>query len=113
MSVPVDPDNHDYQDFLRFSSIETVEEHTQIVRDKMAEDREKSVAQNTERSDQKKANTLFNAKIEAFEHPLVQNASTEWKAKIRKATTTVEIVAIVAALIIKDIEQQENGTNPV
>lgn len=104
VSFPVDDANDDYATFSTFSSIEEVDTNTEDVRAEQAAAREKSIAQNTERNEQKRSNTLFNAKIEAFEHPLVQAAPKEWKAMIRKATTTVEVVAVVAALIIKNGE---------
>lgn len=102
LSFPVDDTNEEYQTFLSLSSIEDVDTNTQLTRDKMAEQREKQIAQQAEKSDQKKANTLFNAKIEAFELPLVQSAPAPVKARIRKATTTTEVVAIVAMLLMKD-----------
>jgi len=100
VSFPVDESNEDYQVFLQHSSHEDTETNTENVRAEQAVAREKNVAQSSDRAEQKRANVLFNAKIEAFEHPLVQAASKAWKAKIRKATTTVEVVAIVAALIM-------------
>lgn len=102
LSFPVDESNEDYQQFINLSSISEVDENTQKVRDKQAEDREKSIAVQEERQREKRANTLFNAKIEAFEVPAVQNASAAWKSRIRKATTTVEVVAIVANLIMQE-----------
>jgi hypothetical protein len=104
VSFPVDEENEDYKLFLTHSSHDQADTNTQEIRDEQAANREKSVAQNTEKADQKRANALFNAKIEAFEMPIVQNASKAWKAKIRKASTTVEVVAVVAALIIKEGE---------
>lgn len=100
MSFPVDESNEDYQSFLIHSSIEETDANTQQVRDEQLASREKAVARNAEAAEQKRANVLFNAKIEAFEHPAVQAASKGWKSKIRKATTTVDVVATVAALII-------------
>lgn len=104
VSFPVDPDNEDYKTFLEHSSHEQADINTQEIRDEQAANREKAVAQSTEKADQKKANALFNSKIEAFELPIVQGAPKEWKAKIRKATNTVEVVSIVAALMIKEGE---------
>lgn len=109
MSFPVDENNDEYQLFLSLSSIEQVDTNTQELRDKAADRREKQIAQQAERNEQKKANTLFNAKIEAFEMPIVQNASTDIKAKIRKATTTVEVIATVAMLLLKEEQQNESG----
>lgn len=109
MSFPVDETNEEYQQFLTLSSIEEVEANTQDLRDKAAAQREKQVAQQAEKGEQKRANLLFNAKIEAFEMPIVQNASTEMKAKIRKASTTVEVIATVAMLLMKEEQNVENG----
>ena len=100
VSFPVDEANEDYQAFLQHSSLDDTETNTESVRAAQAAAREKSVAQSSDAAAQKRANVLFNAKIEAFEHPSVQAASKAWKAKIRKATTTVEVVATVAALIM-------------
>jgi hypothetical protein len=47
---------------------------------------------------------LFNAKIEAFELPVVQGATVAQKARIRKSTTVFEVTALVAALYIKSGE---------
>jgi len=109
MVFPVDESNEEYQTFLALSSIEEVDANTQKLRDKAAEQRAKVTAQQTEKAEQKRANTLFNAKIEAFEMPIVQNAPTEMKARIRKATTTIEVVATVAMLMMKE----ESNNAPV
>lgn len=101
VSFPVDESNEDYKMFLTFSSIEDADANTDEIRAEQAAAREKAVAQSSEKAEQKRANTLFNAKIEAFENPVVQTAPKEWKSMIRKATTSVEVIAIVAALIIK------------
>ena len=100
MSVATDDGNPDYQAFLTVSSVEAIDEFTQKLRDEMAARREQDTAVQADRAAQKKANTLFNAKIEAFEVPEVQAATTEQKARIRKATTTVEVVAVVATIMM-------------
>lgn len=102
LSFPVDPENEDYQQFLTLSSVDEVDTNTQTVRDKQAEERQKSVALQEERAREKRANTLFNAKIEAFEIPAVQKADAGWKSRIRKATTSVEVVAITTLLIMQE-----------
>lgn len=109
MSFPVDENNAEYQLFLTLSSIEQVDTNTQELRDKAAAQREKQIAQQAEKNEQKKSNTLFNAKIEAFELPIVQNAPTAVKARIRKATTTVEVVATIAMLMLKEEAQNETA----
>lgn len=108
MVFPVDESNEEYQQFLTLSSIEEVEANTQLLRDQIAERREKQVAQQVEKAEQKRANVLFNAKVEAFELPIVQSAPKEIKASIRKATTTVEVIATIAMLMMK--EQNANTT---
>lgn len=113
MSIAADPIHEDFQQFLKFSSIEAVDEHTQTVRDDIAAKREKAVAQQADQADQKKAGALFNAKVEAFDMPVVQNASKEWKAKIRKASSTIEVIATVAALVVKqEIDRGADGVEP-
>jgi len=102
LSFPVDPENEDYQQFLVLSSAEEVDTNTQTIRDKQAEERQKSVALQEERAREKRANVLFNAKIEAFEIPAVQKADAAWKSRIRKATTSVEVVAITTLLIMQE-----------
>lgn len=109
VSFPVDETNPDYIEFSMLSSIDDTETNTQRIRDEQVANREKAIAQRAEAADQKRSNNLFNAKIEAFESSIVQAASKEWKAKIRKATTMTEVVAIVAALIIMG----QDGTNAV
>lgn len=100
MSVAITDNNPDYHAFLEVSSVDAIDEYTQKLRDEMALRREQDTAAQADRNAQKKANTLFNAKIEAFEVPEVQAATTEQKARIRKATTTVEVVAVVATIIM-------------
>lgn len=109
MLIPVDDTNEHYQSLLEQVSMDEVDTNSEQLRQAGAEGREKSAAQQAEKAEQKRANTLFNAKIEAFEMPIVQSASKAWKAKIRKATTSVEVVAIVAALIIKAGEPVEES----
>ena len=100
--IPVDENLKEYQQLMESFTLEDVDANSEQVRTANLVDREKRAAQQSERAEQKKANNLFNVKIEAFEMPIVQAASKEWKAKIRKATTSVEVIATVAALIIKE-----------
>lgn len=102
LSLPVDEDNEDYKIFKQHYTLENVETQTQQLRAKQTEERAKQVAISDERSREKRANLLFNAKIEAFEVDAVKNADKAWKSRIRKAKTTVEVLAIVSLLIMQE-----------
>lgn len=108
--IPVDETNVDYQQLMESFTIEDIDANSEQLRAADLAAREKRTAQQAEAIEQKKANNLFNVKIEAFEMPIVQSASKEWKAKIRKATTTVEVIATVAALIIKEGDNVESAS---
>lgn len=54
-----------------------------------------------ERETQQKQNTLFSAKIEAFEMAEVATASPQRRSKIRKAKSITEVIAHVAVCIIE------------
>lgn len=112
MSFPVDETNEEYMLFKQYSSLEEADANTQALRDQAAERREKRIAQQKESAEQKRANTLFNVKVEAFEMPLVQQASTEIKAKIRKSTSSVEVIATVAALMMREMELEQSSGEP-
>jgi hypothetical protein len=102
MAFPVDENNSDYAAFMEFHSHDTVDSFTQEVRAKQTEERAKVIAINEEKTREKRANLLFNAKIEAFEVDAVKNADKGWKSRIRKAKTTVEVLAIVSMLIMQE-----------
>ena len=111
-SFPVEEENPDYKLFLETFTLEDVDTNTEEVRATEAARREKDSQIKAERDEQAKLNKLFNAKIEAFELPIIQNASIDLKAKIRKATTPFEVTAIVAAIMIKSgvLDEPEQTT---
>ena len=104
VTFPVDENNDTYKEFLKVFTHEDVDTNTDDVREKERLRGEQLKAQGDERREQEKLNRLFNAKIEAFELPIVQGATVAQKARIRKATTVFEVTALVAALYIKSGE---------
>ena len=53
---------------------------------------------------------LFAAKLAAFEIDIVKNSkNSEWKRKIRKAKTIMEVHVMTTALVIKDMENAEEA----
>ena len=53
---------------------------------------------------------LFGAKVEAFELPVVTNSTNrELKSRIRKAKSTMEVIATVGALIALEYTQKDDS----
>ena len=62
-----------------------------------------------EKSQAAKIDTLFNRKLEAFEISTVKNSKDRnLKSLIRKASNETEVYAYTAALILKEMKDEEN-----
>tara|TARA_B100000214_G_C23665520_1_gene489423 strand:- start:96 stop:563 length:468 start_codon:yes stop_codon:yes gene_type:complete len=62
-----------------------------------------------EKSQAAKIDTLFNRKLEAFEISTVKNSKDRnLKSLIRKASNETEVYAYTAALILKEMKNEEN-----
>ena len=62
-----------------------------------------------EKKESEKIDALFNTKLEAFEISTVKNSKDRnLKSLIRKASNETEVYAYTAALILKEMKDEEN-----
>lgn len=105
LSVGVDENSPFWQKISALVPTEDIDAATDEMQDRVRARRKVDAYREQERTAQKKMNALFNAKIEAFEIQAVARASSERKAKIRKAKSLTEVAALVAIAIIESEKQ--------
>lgn len=86
--------------------LEELEQNTIAIIADQQERRKLENFRQQERDIQKKQNTIFNVKIEAFDMIEVANASSARKTKIRKAKSVTEVMAHVALCVIEYEQSQ-------
>ena len=99
-SVSGEGDNPDYKAIMEIFTERDIDENTK----KRDERRQREVKERIERSkvdqQRRKDEALFEAKLEAFEVPIVKNSKNKnLKSKIRKAKTAYEVLAYTVMLI--------------
>lgn len=99
-SVSGEGDNPDYKAIMEIFSERDIDENTK----RRDERRQREVKERIERSkvdqQRRKDEALFEAKLEAFEVPIVKNSKNKnLKSKIRKAKTAYEVLAYTVMLI--------------
>mgnify|MGYP003333811388 CR=1 FL=1 len=99
-SVSGEGDNPDYKAIMEIFTERDIDENTK----RRDERRQREVKERIERSkvdqQRRKDEALFEAKLEAFEVPIVKNSKNKnLKSKIRKAKTAYEVLAYTVMLI--------------
>lgn len=98
--------------------IEILKQYTEDDIDKNTEEglrrRNENIKRQMERRESQKARAkqeaLFNAKLQAFEIDMIKNSKdVELKRKIRKSKNIMEVQAYATILLMKDLENGEEG----
>lgn len=99
--------NPDYEEILKEFGKDTIEARTVELEEIHQKNKEAQKEKEEAKRDRIKQESLFNAKMEAFEIEEVKNSqNSALKKRLRKATTLIEVQAF-ATLIIQ--EQLNNG----
>lgn len=106
LSIPVDDTNEDWQRVLEYTTVEDIDAFTAEAKRVAENDKLNRIQRDKEASEVKKASALFNAKVEAFDIPEVISAPKELKARIRKATSSTQVIGLVAVCFLKAMEKQ-------
>lgn len=107
LSIPADDTNDDWKKVLEFASKEDIDAFTIEAKRVEENDKLNRIQRDKEASEVKKASTLFNAKVEAFDIPEVISAPKELKARIRKATSSTQVIGLVALCFLKAMDKQD------
>ena len=102
-SVSGEGDNPDYIAIMKKFTEEDIDENTRLREERRAEE----VRQRMERSkvdqQRRKDETLFEAKLEAFEVAIIKNSTNKsLKTKIRRSKSALEVLAYSTMLIIQE-----------
>lgn len=111
MSIPVDESNEYWQEVLKHFTIQEITDFTNESKKVAEEDALARRQRDREATEVKKASALFNAKLEAFDIPEVLTAPKEIKARIRKATSAMQVSGLVAICYVKAMEQQSEQSS--
>ena len=87
-----------------------INKNTQREINKIHRLREREESEMQDQQSKEKQEGLFGAKVEAFELPVVTNSTNrELKSRIRKAKSTMEVIATVGALIALEYTQKDDS----
>ena len=93
--------NPDWKEVFDTFTIEEIDNLTEDVKAEEAEEHEKRKEFEKDEIERIKSDTLFGAKLEAFEIEKVKNSKNrKLKSHIRKAKSIIEVTAFTAALLI-------------
>ena len=97
--------NPDWDEIMETFGEEGLQKSTDEIGEERRKRQEFEMQQAKEEQERMKTDTLFGAKLEAFEILEIKNSKNRsLKSKIRKANTLLEIQAYTTALIIKEME---------
>ena len=100
--------NPDWKEIMDLFGVEGVEASHQKYLAERAIHMKKREAEDKEKAEIDKASMLFSAKLEAFEVKEVKSSKDrKIKSRIRKASSFVEIQALTAVLIMKELNNEE------
>tara|TARA_A100001035_G_scaffold256657_1_gene232067 strand:- start:183 stop:650 length:468 start_codon:yes stop_codon:yes gene_type:complete len=101
--------NPDWKEIFDKFDIKEIEQNTQKVIQDIDYKIKFKKREKKEKSQAAKIDTLFNRKLEAFEISTVKNSKDRnLKSLIRKASNETEVYAYTAALILKEMKNEEN-----
>ena len=100
--------NPDWAEIMETFGVKGVDESHEMHLAEREKQRELHEAHKKEKIETEKANILFTAKLEAFEIAEVKASKDRvMKSKIRKAGSIIEVSALTAVLIMKEIDNEE------
>ena len=101
--------NHDWKEIFDKFDVKEIEKNTEKVIQDIDYKIKFKKREKKEKSQAAKIDTLFNRKLEAFEISTVKNSKDRnLKSLIRKASNETEVYAYTAALILKEMKNEEN-----
>ena len=100
--------NPDWAEIMETFGVKGVDESHEMHLAEREKQRELHEAQKKEHIETEKASILFSAKLEAFEIDEVKTSKDRvMKSRIRKAGSIIEVSALTAVLIMKEIDNEE------
>lgn len=104
----VEGGNPDWKAIMDTFTVDEIDEITKKYKEEIEKQKELEREQELESVQRFKTDTLFAAKLEAFEIPSVRNSKNrKLKSAIRKAQSLVEIHAYTTILIMKEMEAED------
>ena len=100
--------NPDWAELMETFGVEGIDASHEKHLAEREKQRELREAQKKEQIETEKASILFSAKLEAFEIAEVKTSKDRvMKSKIRKAASIIEVSALTAVLIMKELDNEE------
>ena len=98
--------NPDWKEIFEKFTIEEIDEITETYKAEEKRERDKRIEYHKDEMERMKSDALFDAKLEAFEiEDIKSSKNREFKSRIRKAKSIMEVTALSAALIMLENEK--------
>jgi len=98
--------NPDWKEIFETFTVEEIDNTTKTYLAEHIKEREKRREIHKDEIERMKSDTLFDAKLEAFEIEIIKiSKNREFKSRIRKAKSIMEVTALTAALIMLENEK--------
>ena len=102
--------NPDWAEIFETFTVEDLDETTNRMLEEREEIKQKQRLQDDEQKERFKTDTLFAAKLEAFEIPAIRNSKNrKLKSSIRKAQTLMEVQAYTTILLMEELKNEESN----
>ena len=99
--------NPDWKEIMEKWTIEEIDKFTDEKLNEHNKERQQKREEELDNIERAKSESLFNAKLDAFEIDLIKNSKDrELKSRIRKSKNMIEVTAFTAALILKEHESK-------
>jgi len=107
-NLPNGTPNPDFSDILKAVGVEKIDINTNERLSRHQRDKHQNEQSEREHKKARELESLFNAKLKAFEIDAVKNCKDRvMKSKLRKAKNEMECMAIVTIIIMKSFEADE------
>lgn len=108
MNMPNGTPNPDFSDILKTVGADKLEVNTKERLERHQREKERNEQAEREHKKARELESLFNAKLKAFEIQAVKDCKDRvMKSKLRKAKNEMECMAIVTIIIMKSMEEDE------
>ena len=102
--------NPDWAEIFETFTVEDLDETTNRMLEEREEIKQKQRLQDDEQKERFKTDTLFAAKLEAFEISAIRNSKNrKLKSSIRKAQTLMEVQAYTTILLMEELKNEESN----
>ena len=97
--------NPDWYEIMENFGVEDIDKRTQAFIDAHEEQHRKEKEWRKDQQEKQRSDSLFSAKLEAFEMDLIKNSKNrELKSMIRKAKSIMEVTTYASVLVMKELE---------